>query len=94
MPVFRKKPVMIEAIQLVKRMDICTPDWWAEAIQTNAVTLRGFGKYICDVLSVDIKTLEGVMQGKEGDWVIQGVAGELYPCKQDIFALTYEKVGE
>ena len=92
MPVFRKKPVMIEAVQLVKGMDICEPYWWAEAIQTNAVTLHGFGKFTRDVLTVDIPTLEGVMQGKEGDWIIQGVSGELYPCKPDIFALTYDQV--
>lgn len=92
MPVFRKKPVFIEAIQLVKGMDICEPAWWAEAIQTNVVTLHGFGKFTRDVLAVDIPTLEGVMRGNEGDWIIQGVSGELYPCKPDIFTLTYDQV--
>lgn len=89
---FKKKPVVIEAIQLVKGMDICFPTWWAEAIQTNQVILHGFGKFTRDVLSVDIGTLEGVMRGSEGDWIIKGVSGELYPCKPDIFVLTYEKV--
>ena len=37
-----------------------------------------------------IKTLEGVMIANVGDWIIRGVQGELYPCKPDIFALTYE----
>ena len=41
-----------------------------------------------------IKTLEGVMTAQRGDWIILGVAGELYPCKPDIFATTYEPAGD
>lgn len=43
---------------------------------------------------LDIKTLEGTMRADVGDWIIQGVKGELYPCKPDIFAATYEPVIE
>ena len=39
-----------------------------------------------------VGTLEGTMTGKLGDWLIRGVKGELYPCKPDIFAATYEPV--
>jgi hypothetical protein len=39
----------------------------------------------------DVQTLEGVMHGNAGDWLIEGVSGELYPCKPDIFAKTYEE---
>lgn len=39
---------------------------------------------------VEIKTLEGVMVGEPGDWLITGVAGEQYPCKHEIFIRTYE----
>jgi hypothetical protein len=39
---------------------------------------------------VTIHTLEGVMEAVPGDWIIRGVKGELYPCKPDIFAATYE----
>ena len=39
-----------------------------------------------------IPTLEGNMQAKKGDWIIKGLKGELYPCKPDIFAQTYELV--
>lgn len=39
-----------------------------------------------------IATLEGVMRAEVGDWIIRGVKGELYPCKPDIFAATYEPV--
>lgn len=91
---FRKKPVVIEAIQIDKRMDITSPEWWANAIQTNTVILYGMGKFTRDEPFVEIKTLEGVMRGNRGDWVIKGVNGELYPCKPDIFELTYEPVKE
>ena len=40
-----------------------------------------------------IETLEGVMVAEPGDWIITGVQGERYPCKPDIFELTYEPVG-
>ena len=41
---------------------------------------------------VYIETLEGVMKADKGDWIIKGVKGELYPCKPDVFEITYEKV--
>ena len=40
-----------------------------------------------------VETLEGVMRGNIGDWLIIGVKGERYFCKDDIFKMTYEKVG-
>lgn len=43
---------------------------------------------------VEIETLEGVMKANKGDWIIKGVKGELYPCKPDVFDLTYTKVVE
>ena len=42
--------------------------------------------------AITIDTLEGVMTASEGDFIIRGVKGELYPCKPDIFAATYEAV--
>ncbi len=44
-----------------------------------------------DYPCIRIDTLEGVMVGNIGDWIIRGVKGELYPCKPDIFELTYEE---
>lgn len=41
---------------------------------------------------IEIKTLEGVMKANKGDWIIKGIKGELYPCKPDVFKMTYEKV--
>ena len=38
-----------------------------------------------------IETLEGTMKADKGDWIIKGVKGEIYPCKPDVFKMTYEK---
>lgn len=82
MPRFRKKPVVIEAEQLLAGMQ---GDLLAEAIVGgHAVT--------DDLDQVIIETLEGTMCGRPGDWLIKGVNGEFYPCKPDIFAKTYEPV--
>lgn len=43
---------------------------------------------------VFIETLEGTMKANKGDWIIKGVKGELYPCKNDVFEMTYKKVIE
>ena len=43
---------------------------------------------------MDVPTLEGIMHANVGDWIITGVHGEQYPCKPDIFELTYEPVDE
>lgn len=48
-------------------------------------------KHITDV-EMEIETLEGTMKANKGDWIIKGVKGELYPCKPDVFEMTYEKV--
>jgi hypothetical protein len=42
--------------------------------------------------TISIVTLEGVMVCGVGDWIIKGIKGEFYPCKADIFALTYEEI--
>ena len=41
---------------------------------------------------MEIETLEGTMKADKGDWIIKGVKGELYPCKPDVFKMTYEEV--
>ena len=45
-----------------------------------------------DEIGMVIPTLEGVMVARENDWIIKGVAGELYPCKPHIFKATYEAI--
>lgn len=89
---FRKKPVVIEAVQYGRRFD--WPDWFHDAVSENKIVVHGTGKF-ADPRSecfATIYTLEGVMTAKESDWIIRGVQGEYYPCKPDIFAATYEAV--
>jgi len=79
MPKFRKKPVIIEAVQ-----------FWND---------KRFPKGVCDCCedpehygTPHIHTLEGIMDVHEGDWIITGVKGEIYPCRPDIFEATYESI--
>ena len=98
---FRKKPVVVEAVQL-------RWDTWNEMCDHVGVGDLSNGKpegcYIqadgkatktpgaSQMIGLLIPTLEGLMTAREGDWVIRGVKGELYPVKSDIFEQTYEAV--
>lgn len=77
---FRKKPVVIDAFQWT--IDE-VPEWWKEL---KGVTIN------INTTSAFIPTLEGTMEARKGDYIIQGVNLEVYPCKSDIFHKTYEKV--
>ena len=83
MPMFRKKPIVIEAIQYNASppncAEICA---WAD--------IEHLPDDQCGCVPITISTLEGDMEAQPGDWVIKGVKGEFYPCKPDIFAATYE----
>lgn len=93
---YRKKPVVIEAFQMTeaRRMDNSEwPNWLNEAWNKNegdsgALFRKDMDAPMPDLLC--IWTLEGVHLVDWGDWIIRGVKGELYPCKPDIFAATYE----
>ena len=84
---YRKKPVMIEAIQL--SVDTSWVEIWDFCDQVKAVIS---GVILGDRYAVTVKTLEGDMVARIGDYIIKGVAGEFYPCKPDIFEQTYEEV--
>lgn len=90
---FRKKPVVIEAIQLPRVLDA---DGLAEQGRNNAWLQTHCPEFFIANMdgAVIIKTLEGLMRAEPGDYIIRGVAGECYPCKPDIFADTYERVEE
>lgn len=81
---FRKKPIVIEAIE------------WKGEIED--ITVRKFIKdshtFTNDRRSLIINTLEGEMEALVGDFIIKGVKGEIYPCKPDIFWQTYEEIIE
>ena len=79
---YRKKPVEVEAVQLTKKNTDEVRNWCGAKFAG--------GKEI----GLNIATLEGTMRADIGDYIIQGVAGEFYPCKPDVFAATYEEVDE
>jgi hypothetical protein len=82
---YRKKPVVIEAWRVPANGKLTepAPNWLIQALlEQVAVADRDAG-------SITIKTLEGEMLANVGDWIIQGVKGELYPCKNEIFEATY-----
>lgn len=87
---FRKKPVVIEAIQLKhdNRLEVLMFAPHIEVqLSTDAYPDKSEAKMVAF-----IKTLEGTMRADEGDWIIKGVNGEFYPCKPDIFEKTYERI--
>ena len=85
---YRKKPVVIEAIQLTKDSVFTVIGF----IGHRDIIIASYGITLIDACFIDIKTLEGMTTASEGDWVIKGVKGEFYACKPDIFEMTYEKV--
>ena len=82
---FRKKPVVVEAMQH-------TSETREEIIAWSGAGHVGIDEDGAEyeLANLRISTLEGVMRCDLGDWIIKGVKGEFYPCKPDIFAATYE----
>ena len=84
---YRKKPVVIEAHQ-INSLDY-------DDARHIMVWCNGYYPAFLpddDDVMFAIETLEGPMYVRNGDWVIKGVAGEFYPCKDSIFQITYERV--
>jgi hypothetical protein len=82
---FRKKPVVIEAWQFDAPEFMPQPVWLSNAMHAGKIYYQGGERPY-----YTIETLEGKMRASQGDWIIQGIKGEIYPCKPDIFAATYE----
>jgi hypothetical protein len=74
---YRKKPVEIDAIR-----------WTGE--NGDEIESWSEGQVRCGDTFAVVRTLEGEMRGNVGDWIIRGVQGEYYACKNDIFVATYE----
>jgi len=87
MPKFRKKPVVIEAVQVTKET-FTGPHPNPEHLAGRGILYDPMDKV------VRIETYEGLRVARIGDWIITGVKDEKYPCKPDIFAATYEPVDE
>ena len=100
---YRKRPVVIEAFQYDGDMIDSSgkpyvPEWAISAVNNNTMYYDGSELFIHTlegdhhVTELFIHTLEGDHHVTVGDYVIQGINGELYPCKPDIFEKTYEAV--
>lgn len=93
---YRKKPVEVECFRLGENV---MPDWFFnkvisnEIILGNSVSREEPFQDTSRTVYADILTLEGIMRADNGDYIIKGVKGEIYPCKPDIFEMTYELVG-
>lgn len=87
---FRKKPVVIEAVQWIGGYD--SEQEVNDFLVQNEGNERTWEWEGIPPHTLLIKTLEGVMRADLEDWIIRGVEGEFYPCKPDIFKKTYEKV--
>lgn len=85
MPFFRKKPVVIEAVQFKDDGDVIS----RISDMGGRDLLLDYSDPTKPVMRID--TLEGQLTAQVGDWIIKGVKGELYPCKPDIFSATYEE---
>ena len=92
---YRKKPVIIEAIQLNGENYREMFDFLTNYEKTNDYMLTSGENFYIDHEKTKggliIKTLEGEHIATIGDFIIKGVNGEFYPCKPDIFEKTYEK---
>jgi hypothetical protein len=79
---YRKKPVVIEAME------------WDGTIASARNIRRAFGDDVLihdypHTVAMGVRTLEGELRATVGDYIIKGVKGEVYPCKPDVFAITY-----
>ena len=88
---FIKKPIVIEAFKFYVDN---IPDWFMDKVSSNDIILRNcdYKRFSINEAYCEIKTLEGVMRGNGGDYIIKGVEGEIYPCKPDVFEKTYDLV--
>ena len=82
---FRKKPIIIEAIRWSGENEIDIVKFVSGRVDL------GF-RFIANNPTIVIETLEGTMTANVGDWIIKGIVGEIYPCKNDIFEKTYDKL--
>lgn len=85
---FRKKPIVIDAVRFDGSLE------GAQQILAELGLDEEIGRFYTTTAGghLEIRTLEGVMTASPGDYVIRGVAGEVYPCKPNIFEATYERV--
>jgi hypothetical protein len=96
---YRKKPVVIEAMQFdgTEASAVGVISWMGSNAKARyfeedtEIRVHGEVALIAAPARIRIRTLEGDMFATPGDFIIKGVQGEFYPCKPDIFAATYEE---
>lgn len=87
---YRKKPVVIDAFEWTGDINQTDdPLWITEAIKKGKIW---FNQHGTSGVTMEIATLEGNHIAQQGDYIIKGIKGEIYPCKPDIFEKTYEPV--
>lgn len=86
---WRKRPVVVDAVQWTGDNIEEMRRFVGDAVIYSETDTKWEGE---PRTAIKVKTLEGVMDARIGDFIIKGVGGEFYPCKQDIFLLTYEQV--
>lgn len=98
---YRKKPIVIEAFQMTRERRSDNSEWTEWMHQAWNMDPADENSLSCvdypesdGTDQLQIKTLEGVMLVGWGDYIIRGVMGELYPCKESIFNATYESVDD
>lgn len=89
---YRKKPIVIEAMQLNRNFADVVCNWIIE--NGGRIHDYNYGEFSEDSCLIEIETLEGNIVAREGEYIIKGIKGEFYPCKEDIFEMTYEVVRE
>ena len=92
---YTKRPVTIEAIQWDGTQSGATPiiDWILDHDHSADYWAPGEWDHETNAAYINITTLEGNMIASRDDWIIRGVQGEFYPCKPDIFEVTYQPAG-
>lgn len=86
-----KKPIAIEAVKWKGFNNDEIKDFAGDSVKIEVIREGDADNGIPPSVDCSIETLEGVMKANVGDYIIKGVNGEFYPCKQDIFEKTYDK---
>jgi hypothetical protein len=92
---YRKKPIVIEAWLVDELNRAAQRDWNTLPLCIQKAYDKGgfiFGVWVEERRGITVPTLEGSLFAGPDDWIIQGIQGEFYPCKDDIFKATYEPI--
>lgn len=85
---YQKKPIEVSAVQVTDQ-NVNDVAAWCGGTAVNMMLPVNPPIHVSEI---HIKTLEGIMAAQPGDWVIRGIKGEFYPCRGDIFEITYQHI--